>query len=129
MASQNIKKIDATRLPQAGISRLYNNYFRGVMKTKIISLVLFLLLLSTISFAQNKKVDSLFSAMKEHNSKGTTLIKSGDKKAGLNELYQSVEDFRDYDYELIDKRDSLKLLLKIFWMLIPQTSYIIIYME
>ncbi len=80
------------------------------MKIKIISLALFLL--STISFAQNKKVDSLFSAMKEHNRKGMELIKSGDKKAGLKELYQSVENFRDYDYEIADKRDSVKVVLK-----------------
>ncbi len=80
------------------------------MKTKIISLLLFLL--STISFAQTTNVDSLFTAMKEHNSKGMALIKSGDKKAGLNELYQSVENFRDYDYELIDKRDSVKAVVK-----------------
>jgi len=80
------------------------------MKSKLICLVLFLF--SAISFAQNKNADSLFSAMKGHNNKGMELIKSGDKKTGLDELYQSVENFRDYDYELSDKRDSVKAVVK-----------------
>ncbi len=78
------------------------------MKTKIISLIVFLFFFSANSFAQTINVDSLFSAALEHHSIGMTLLKSGDKKAGLKELYQSASDFRDYRYWLSEKLDSLK---------------------
>ncbi len=78
------------------------------MKTKIMSITIFLFLLSVVSFAQTANVDSLFSAAQEHHTKGIALIKSGDKKAGLKELIQSTEDFRDFKSWLYEKKDSLK---------------------
>jgi tetratricopeptide (TPR) repeat protein/peroxiredoxin len=78
------------------------------MLNKIFSLIVFLFFFSTISFAQTANVDSIFSAAQDHHSKGAVLIKSGDKKAGLKELYQSASDFRDYRYWLSEKLDSLK---------------------
>jgi tetratricopeptide (TPR) repeat protein len=82
------------------------------MKTKIVFLAACLFFISNISSSQNKKADSLFVSCQEHNKKGMELIKSGDKKSGLKELYKAVEDFRDYDYEMMEKRDSIKVIIK-----------------
>lgn len=71
------------------------------------------LFFSISTFAQTVNLDSLFTSAVNHHNKGMTLIESGDKKAGLKELYLASDDFAEYSYyQAKQNQDSLKSIIE-----------------
>lgn len=96
----------------------------NLTNTKFFALLLGLLVIFSSSIqAQKVNLDSLNRVMNENHLVGLELIRRGNKAEGLSKLYIAVGAFRNIDYELAEKRDSVKKVIAEWLKAKPESPF------
>ncbi len=103
---------------------------KSISYKTVLSAKLYLLLFIIVVFISSKingqtvNLDSLNKVVNENHLSGLALIQKGSKIEGLKKFYTAVEAFREIDYELAEKRDSLKTVIEGWLKINPQSPLI-----
>ena len=93
------------------------------IKLLLVSSVVAIVCSSQIN-AQKVNLDSLNNAVIINHLAGLELIQKGEKTEGLKKFYKSIEAFNEIDYLLLEKRDSMKLVIEDWLKASPQSPLI-----